>query len=56
MALSPTRVSREQCSLLPPGDDPPVSPRTGGLPALPYPPGGPLAPMRCLVVLQIGGW
>src|SRR5690348_752242 len=42
MALSPTRVSREKC--LPPGDYPPVTPRTGGLPALPYPPGGTYSP------------
>ena len=42
MALSPTRVSRELC--LPPGDDPPVTPRTGGLPAPPYLPGGAYSP------------
>ena len=44
MALSPTRVSREPCSLPPPGDDPPVTPRMGGLPAPPYPPGGAFSP------------
>ena len=38
MALSPTRVSPEPCSLPPPGDDPPVTPRMAGLPAPPYPP------------------
>ena len=42
MALSPTRVSRELC--LPPGDDPPGTPRTGGLPAPPFPPGGAYSP------------
>ena len=44
MALSPTRVSREPCSLPPPGDDPPVTPRMWGLPAPPYPPGGAYSP------------
>jgi Phosphotransferase enzyme family len=43
MAWSPTRVSPEPCSLPSPGDDPPVTPRTGGLPAPRYPPGPPWA-------------
>jgi len=51
MALSPTRVSREQCSLPPPGDDPPVTPRMGGLPAPPYP----LGPLGGLLGGLLGG-
>src|SRR6266568_2373126 len=41
MALSPTRVSREPCSVLTPGGTTPpeTPPITRGLPAPPYPPG-----------------